>query len=379
MRRAWVFAVLTLAALYLASPARAADRIPPCRLDDSSKAVVAQTLRRALEAYRLLGNVLAIDTVEVNPSTPSAEAVLSAFVVLDAAQDKVTPKGCATTTVAKDDVLDSLSVRGGCVVVAIDLMEIRCSSGAVEIFANVGQRSERANPALLYVLAHELAHLYQRRTGEYAGRTERIELNWNPAAKIELLRAACDPVSVRREEEADAMSLQVLTLLLPAAPYREPLFSERGSLYWNIDQLALASDAWQKTAIEREFISQPRLHPAFVPTEFPAPQTAIERNARRFVCDVLTKRQGVVLYPGKSVTHPPLEQRPRRIAETLRPVAAKLPAGGVPQDFEPLARLQQDLSPIFTHIYRETGVYLEAVENKICTAVNAADPTMACR
>ncbi len=291
----------------------------------------------------------------------------------------MSPQGCATAPIAKGEPLDTLSVRGGCVVVAVERMEMRCSSGALEIFAAIARRPGRANPALLYVFSHELAHLYQRRAGEYAGGIERIELKLDRASKVAALREACDPVSTRREEEADTIALQVLGDLLIAPPYREPLLSERGALYWNVDLLALASDAWQQYVLERDFISRAPLHASFNPTEFPTPAHDIDVKAKRFVCDVLTKRTGVILYPGKSATHPPLEQRLRRIAEALRPVAERLPATGAQKEFAPIARLQQDLSPILTHIYRETGVYLEKVQANICTTVNGPKPDAACR
>jgi hypothetical protein len=232
---------------------------------------------------------------------------------------------------------------------------------------------------LLYVLSHELAHVYQRRIGEYEGRAERIELGLDTANKIKILREACDPASTRREEEADAISIQIIVSLLRASPYREPVFSERGSFYWNVDLLAAASDTWRKTALEREFISQPKVHASFIPTEFPTPPRTIDAHAKRFVCDVLTKRKGAISYPSKSVTHPPLEQRLRRIAEALRPIAETLPNSGAQQDFLPLAHLQQDVSPIFTQIYRETGVYLEALQDRICTMVNGPKPYASCR
>jgi hypothetical protein len=368
------------AGIFLALPARASKAVPACRLDNSLAPIVADTLGRAVAAYRAVGKELPIDTISVNPATPSAGTkALNVYVVQDAAQGSVSTQGCATEAVGKGEPLDATSVRGGCVVVAVDRMEMRCSAAAVRLFANVGERPDRASPALLYVLAHELAHLYQRRLGEYAGRTERIELKWDATTKLQTLRDACDPALTKREDDADAMSVQVLAHLVAAPPYREPLFSERGSLYWNIDQLALASDAWHKAALETEFISQPKLHPSFVPTEFPTPRATVERNARRFVCEVLTKRQGAVLYPGKSVTHPPLEQRLRRIAEALEPVATRLPETGAQRDFKPIARLQQDVSPILTHMYRETGVYLEAVQASICSIVNAPVPEASCR
>ena len=60
------------------------------------------------------------------------------------------------------------------------------------------------------------------------------------------------------------------------------------------------------------------------------------------------------------------------LAETLPDTVTK-------SDFEPIARLQQDLSPIFAHIYLETGVYLESLENSICSLVNTDDPILNCK
>src|SRR5262249_4910781 len=71
----------------------------------------------------------------------------------------------------KDEELDDMSVRGGCFVAAVDKPEIRCSADAVKLFADRGNGGLQPNPALLYVLAHELAHVLQKRAGEYAGRT----------------------------------------------------------------------------------------------------------------------------------------------------------------------------------------------------------------
>ena len=67
------------------------------------------------------------------------------------------------------------------------------------------------------------------------------------------------------------------------------------------------------------------------------------------------------------------------MAEALRPVAERLPATGAQADFAPVAKLQQEVSPILTHIYRETGVYLEAVQSKICSIINQPKPEAACR
>lgn len=348
-----------------------AQNIPPCRLDNSMVTLVADTIERAASAYRENGKEFLFDSVVVNKPAPPDRRALVVNIIKDANAGDLTPQGCARGAAKKDEPLDHLSVRGGCVVVAVERMEMRCSSSAVVLFGDVGTRSGRANPALLYVLAHELAHLYQRRLGEYSGRAERLDLAKSRPDKLKELQAACDPVSTKREEEADAMAVKVLETLLAKPPYREPLYSQQGSLYWNIDQLALASDAWTKAMSEREFISRPDVHKSFMPTEFPTPAKVVESNARRFVCDVLTRTHGSIYYPGRSTTHPPLEQRLRRMAESLQPTAQALPNDSNQRQFKSIARLQSQLSPLFTHMYRETGVYMEAVQSRVCTIVNS--------
>jgi hypothetical protein len=372
------FIAQCLCALAILMPGSAAlaapPLVPPCRLDNSSKALVESTLTRAAAAFKEIGKPLLFDGIKFNEPADAGKNTLVAYVVSDANEGGVSMQGCPKGNLKTDQLLDPISVRGGCVVVAVDRMEVRCSASAIRIFGDVGQKPDRANPALLYVLSHELGHLYQRRVGEYAGRAERIDLNRDRASKLKDLQNSCDPTSTRKEDEADAMAVEVLTRTLAQAPYREPFFSERGSLYWNIDQLSLASDAWQKATLKREFLSQPDVHKAFVPTEFPTPAKTVDANARMFVCDVLTKTSGGTFHPLKSLTHPSVQERLRRIAEALQPIAEKLPDNSAQLQFTPIAKLQTDLGPIFTQIYRETGVYLEAVQASICTQVNAPAP-----
>ena len=58
--------------------------------------------------------------------------------------------------------------------------------------------------------------------------------------------------------------------------------------------------------------------------------------------------------------------------------AERLPNTGGSEDFAPVVKLQNDLSSVFLHIYREQGVYMEAVEDEICTIVNSPDPLASC-
>jgi hypothetical protein len=362
-----------------AQVAAASPKIPTCRLDSSNNKIIQPTLKRAIDAYAAIGKPLAIASIAINPLSPSTDGkTLDVYVVIDAAKGGTDAAGCATRVPGDTDPVDPISVRGGCVITAVEHMELRCSSSAVDIFAKAGRSQPRESIALLYVLSHELGHLDQKRLGEYAGKVERIDVGQPPAAKLEILRANCDPVSTKMEEEADAKSFEILVKLVGDPPYRGPVLSERGSVYSNIDQLALAADGWQKLNARRDFISQPPVHKAFEPTEFPTPAAKIEKNAKTFVCDVLKGKKGNISYPGRSISHPPMEQRLRRMAEQLKPVADKLPTKPGDPNFTPVAVLYGDLGPILTFIYRETGVYMEALQEKICTRVNGPQPESGC-
>lgn len=377
--RAWTFGGL-LAITSSGVMAGASPAPPRCRLDDRDAALVRRTLEDATAAYAAMGKPLPFDDVIVNPAPTAGSArSLRVFIVKDAAKEGTTKDGCVKSSLQGDDLLDTWSVRGGCVVTATDALELRCSSQAVRIFGDMKGRPDSANPALLYVLAHELGHVSPARVGEYSGRLERIDLSKPTGEKLNQLRDACEPADVKLEAAADAMSTQVLTALVPKPPYREPAFSQQGSVYWAIDQLYLAANSWQGAAMAREFMSQPKPHASFIATEWPTPPEMVDANARRFVCEVLTQRKGVVQYPLRAIDHPPLEQRMRAVAEALKPVAASLPKSDGTQQFQSIAVLQEKLSPIFTTIYRENGVYLEALRRNICTRVNGETPTEQCR
>jgi len=365
----------------LCATAQAEPPPPQCRLDADKSKAVELTLQLAVDAYQTLGKKLAVDQITVNPKSRSGTArTLTAYIVSDASIGLTDKLGCfvGSRRMVKGDQLDAISVRGGCIAVAGGAPEIRCSSEAVSTFGGVGDRPSKQNPALLYVLAHELGHILQRRSGEYAGRVELIDLKNTQASKLETLRDACEPGLVKAEEDADRLAVQVLSKLLPVTPYREPLFSERGSVLWGIDQINLAANKWRAAALEREFISQPKPHQSFIPKEFPTPASIIESNASNFVCDVLMKRNGTVPYPGKASSHPALEVRMQRVAEALRPVAARLPETVTQHDYKPITVLQQQLSDIFTFMYRETGAYHQALQSAICTKVNSEKPSADC-
>lgn len=354
--------------------------IPVCRYDDSHSALVEKTTARLVASYRDIGKDLSIDQITVNPRSAAANPKsLRLLIVNDASESGVDAAGCSTRRMRKDETLDALSIRGGCSVASASPAEIRCSADAIRLFAENKVKDGPENPALPYIIAHELGHVFQRRTGEYSGRVEVLKSSDSADVKLSQLRERCAPTNTDREREADSYSLNVLTRILGKAPYREPVFHEQGSLYWNIDLLALAADRWQSSVAEREFMSTAPVHKVFEPEEFPMPRTKTKALAKQFVCQVLTGKTGRFSVPAISASHPTPEQRLQHIAEVLKPVAQSLPRTGGHKDFVPVARLQQDTSAIFTFMYRETGVYVEALNKEICTLVDAPNPTSVCK
>lgn len=356
-----------------------AEAVPNCRFDDSYAATVRQVLQGAIDTYTAIGKPLRIKAVTVNAKTASKDPpTLPVYIVKDAGQVTVSKEGCPKLEPRRDDPLDTLSVRSGCLATVVEPVEIRCSAQAVRIFAGKLGLGDRLPPPLLYVLAHELGHVYQKREGQYGGRLERVNLGDTQQAKLSQLRTACEPGETDVEAQADALALEILKKLLPTEPYRERALSMQGSAYWAIDQIYAAANQWQQSASEREFMSQGKPHAAFIPIELPSSPGTIERNAKSFVCEALTKRSGFLQYPLRAISHPPLNQRMRQVAEALKPVASALPKSNGKEYFPMVAQLQENLGPIFTHIYRETGVYMEHMKRAVCTRVNAEQPLSGC-
>ncbi|ULA70041.1 MAG: hypothetical protein LZF62_480240 [Nitrospira sp.] len=53
-------------------------------------------------------------------------------------------------------------------------------------------------------------------------------------------------------------------------------------------------------------------------------------------------------------------------------------SGGL-QDYQPIARLQEGVSPIFAFIDREFGIYVDNVHREVCSAVNGGVTEAMCK
>ncbi len=373
----WFITIFPLFLFLSVIPAESST-VPSCRIDHANAGAVEQAAKVAIRGYKIFGKPLPIDKVVINPSHAPTSESLAIVIVKDAMVDQVDEAGCLKSSQDSQELgsQDAMSVRGGCVVLASQGHEIRCSSTAIKIFSESTSEGGPANPTLLYVLAHELAHLAQGRQGEFIGKIHHLSLSGSKGNKLKNLRRACDPVLIDKEEEADAWALDVLKQSLHTPIYQEPAFTARGAMYWNIDRIRLAAHEWEQN--QSRILPDDPFHKAFSPESFPTPPEKIKQAAQQFVCDVATQTKGEVAYPARQSTHPAPEQRLRKIAEALEPLAQSLPGSSERTVFPAFAELQQSVSPIFTHIYRETGVYFDTLHRDICSIVNASDQSLSC-
>src|SRR5581483_9102859 len=140
-RHVTIIALAILLAAAAGNDVRAAvSPIPTCRLDNSNNKIIQLTLKRAIDAYAALNKALPIAAIAVNPPSPSTDGkTLDVYVVKDAANGTTDAAGCASRIPSATDSVDPISVRGGCIITAVERMELRCSSSAVDIFATAGR------------------------------------------------------------------------------------------------------------------------------------------------------------------------------------------------------------------------------------------------
>ncbi|HET7433761.1 MAG TPA: hypothetical protein VFN10_03505 [Thermoanaerobaculia bacterium] len=323
-----------------------------CRVDRASAPVVEATAKHVLTALQLRNHDLPFDRVIVNGGAP-AEHALRIDIVAD------TPARCF--------------VEGLCQAAPGGAMSIRCSAGGVATLIDKG--AENAQPALAYVLAHEIGHLLRHDDGLFLRDVATIALTGTRAERLRVLKRGCDTdPNLAEEEAADETALVTLADVVPQPPYRQKFLNTRGSLYWNVDEILLAADRLQK----REATQSLPVHPLFDPDKHPSRDDApfFAWAAQRFACDALTATKGVVRYPLPASSHPAPEQRLRRIAEKIETVAKVVVDDKGRNDYqrrtgsEAAAELQQNVGAILSKLLEQEGRYYAALHEQVCSIVN---------
>lgn len=208
---------------------------------------------------------------------------------------------------------------------------IRCAAEELDALVKGDQRAQRASPALLYLITHELGHIQQGVTGSFEGNVVVIDLAANEDSKMRRLRALCPKTDAetarlrRLEEDADAKALVALTRAADLDRYRDPQLSPQVAVDLFVERLRIASHALS----EWESGQHPELAvptALIVQTMEPTPEN-LEQTSRRLLCQIRTAHAGKLAIPNAPDIHP---NDPARLAAISVPLLAKartLPGG----------------------------------------------------
>lgn len=280
------------------SPIVSNNAPPACRVVGATPRIVTDTAELALAALQE-ETTISVPPMSFEPDRPGS---ITLRLIEDALQGETDTGGCLikgrsaigpTTVIAlngdepqKDErPLDVWSVRGACQAQA---NEIRCSRSAVELLV-VQDLSGSISPTLLYVFAHELAHIA-------LGHSRGAAADSFPgsgdarASVVEQAMRACDGDEAMRtrESEADRLALSAFSRLLES--HREPDDTSYQDLFQGVRTLY----SWLK---------------------WTPGQLAGERERGLRLCEVANDRDPNVVFPLYRSGHPRWAARLARIAE----------------------------------------------------------------
>ncbi|HEY0140820.1 MAG TPA: hypothetical protein VGF48_07985 [Thermoanaerobaculia bacterium] len=326
-------------ALLLLFACAASAQTPACRFDDS----LAAEVRNA--ATLVLGEPIAVNAQE-------ASGTIRIEIVRDAACGKKTP--------------DQWTVAGGVCLANPETRTVRCSANALSALTTLDRRAKRASPALLYVIAHELAHLEQKKAGAFTGSMAMIALASSEEAKWRALRRVCEepPAGRELEEAADQAALKVLQRAADRKEYRDPLLSPRAAVYTITDRLRLAAHE----LAQFEGPSMPR--PAALEETFEPTPESVARTARLLLCEIRNGKKGVLALPNVPGSHPDEPTRLFAIATVLRERARELPSkNDLPPelpDLQPVSDVVSSLGDITAVMHRQEKELYEQLWPHLC-------------
>jgi hypothetical protein len=217
--------------------------------------------------------------------------------------------------------------RGVCVANPSTLT-IQCSAEELEALVKGDHRAERASPALLYLITHELEHLQQGEKGRFQGKIAVIHLDGSDDAKWRELRQICqtpDADMRKLEEDADAKALVALERAADLDRYRDPLLSPQSAVYMFVERLRIAAkalDDWESAAHPE--VAAPT---AFVVQTLDPTPANLEQTSRRLLCQIRGAHSGILGIPNAPDTHPDAPTRLAAISVRLRQKARELPGG----------------------------------------------------
>lgn len=303
----WTLAIIIALALSCGSkpprpvrppPVVSNDTLPACRVVGTTPKIVTDTAELALAALQE-DTTIRIPPLSFEPDRPGS---ITLRLIEDALRGETDAGGCliggrsaiGPTTVIELDgdepqkderPLDVWSVRGVCQAQA---NEIRCSRSAVELLV-IQDLSGSISPTLLYIFAHELAHIALGHSRGAAADSFPGSSEASPAL-VERAMQACDGDDAmrKRESEADRLALSAFSRLVES--HRESDDTSYQDLFQGVRTLY----SWLK---------------------WTPGQLVGERERGHRLCDVLRAGERNVVFPLYRGGHPRWAARTARVVE----------------------------------------------------------------
>ena len=319
--------------------------------------------RRVLALYARAHSVPAHE-VQVNMLAPEG---LGFLLVRDGKRGQIDARGCPLPEPAgtpPGGTLDAWSVDEVC---SAERHVIRCSANAVaSLRTDAGPLD--SSPALLFLVAHELAHVALGHPGHFGERLQMLDLTLDPREKVGILAKLCgeDPVTMAQERAADELAQSALAELLVEPPFLEPVAGRGGSLALSATRMRHETEALERWGRQR----------------IGAPAGTKISLGESTLCTLLRSQTGGAVLPTLGGTHPRGERRLADLSARLRGAAARLDnkplvdpshPGSKMGNFTDLVRSMGDIQATMD---KDDALATDGASNAFCNQVYAADSAL---
>jgi hypothetical protein len=350
--------------------------VPSCRLDGAFAVPLADATRRALDHYRL-GDPVARTITGISLNSASADAsVIELYIVKDAFRDEVDSGGCVPgAPKPRGDSFDLLTVTDVCH--SSDNRHIFCSAGSIRTLLD-SRASAGPSPSLLYLMAHELAHLLGGSAGGFHSPPATISGSLDARSKIAALKKGCEWVGpeIAREQDADARALNVLAALLRQSPYEQIAVGARASLTGHVDALRLDGERLEKWETSLRLGLDKSLMDALDSASTPASPKQVALLAKSSLAHILRPGSGTILLPPLRGTHPTGASRLAATAAALTKLARTLSPSPPPTSpvSDPVSSLLSNGGAILSVIDQDYADLVARTADEICHLARLTDP-----
>lgn len=272
---------------------------------------------------------------------------------------------------------DALTVGGGCVANSESPQTIRCSAGALKMMLSREAAAEGVpSVGILFLAAHELAHLGANESSSFDGDDHVIDLSFSREKKQLLIRNECQRGESRRaiERNADAHALAATKTRIEEINARWPSLGTASWLVMQAGHFATNVARWSNDWHEGPTVETPEIFRQPVIQRLNASEVELEGEpgsgrtpaeiraaAQTFLCELMERQSGrwdVLIQSG--TTHGTLPERLITIMADLRPETI---------EDDPISQLESMVAKISELGTRRHAAYLREIEGEICSMV----------